>query len=276
VGRGLVGIVWAALALGGAGSASAAVTIGQVVPAPVPCANNDWAQIAVASGTSYEVPVNGTIISWSHPAGPGAGQSMTMKVWRPVVFGSTYSVAAHDGPRNLTPSVTNVFPVRVPVKLGDVLGLNSAGDVSSCLSPITPGDAALGKVGDAQDGESVAFSGTFLRHLNITAVVEPTNTFSLGAVKRNKKKGTAAVRVELPNAGELVASGKGAKTSGDRAMISKAVSGPGTATLDIRAKGSKKKTLNDRGKVKLRVTVTYTPTGGTASVQPLTVTLKKV
>ncbi len=44
-------------------------------------------------------------------------------------------------------------------------------------------------------------------------------------------------------------------------MVSKAVT-PGAAKLLIKAKGKKRSTLNATGKVKLNVSVTYTPTGG--------------
>ena len=56
--------------------------------------------------------------------------------------------------------------------------------------------------------------------------------------------------------------GKGAKVArAAGAVTSKAVSA-GKVQLLIKAKGKKKKKLNETGKVKLKVAVTYTPTGG--------------
>ena len=43
----------------------------------------------------------------------------------------------------------------------------------------------------------------------------------------------------------------------------------------IKAKGKKKRKLNDTGKVTLNVAVTYTPTGGDPSTQSVKVKLKK-
>ena len=40
-------------------------------------------------------------------------------------------------------------------------------------------------------------------------------------------------------------------------------------------KGKKKRKLNETGKVKLNVAITYTPTGGVPSTQSLKVKLKK-
>jgi hypothetical protein len=107
-------------------------------------------------------------------------------------------------------------------------------------------------------------------------VQKPTNGFSFGELKRNKKKGTATLNLTLPNPGELTASGDGVRAaSAGRAVISKSVTA-GPAQLLIKAKGKKKKTLNETGKVKLNVVVTYTPTGGDPSTQSTRVKLKKL
>ena len=57
-------------------------------------------------------------------------------------------------------------------------------------------------------------------------------------------------------------------------MISKSVPA-GAAQLLIKAKGKKKRKLNETGKVKLNVAITFTPTGGDPSEQSLKVRLKK-
>lgn len=258
-----------------ASPALSSVTIGQFVSAPQPCAdNNDWAQVSVASGNQYMVPRDGTITSWSTIAGAGAGQTMTMKIWRPV-FGSTYTLVGHDGPRTLSPSALNTFPASVPVKAGDILGLHSDGSVSACLSAMTPGDSLLDRGGDALDGESPTFAATLIRHLNIEALLRPANDFTIGAIARNKKKGTAVLTVNVPSAGELSGSANGAKVaSAGTAVISKAVAA-GPAQLLIKATGKKKAKLKKKGKVKLNVSVTFTPTDGDPSTQSVKVKLKK-
>ncbi|MGZ5330876.1 MAG: hypothetical protein ACXWFH_06180 [Solirubrobacterales bacterium] len=45
--------------------------------------------------------------------------------------------------------------------------------------------------------------------------------------------------------------------------------------MTIRAKGKKKRKLNDKGKVKLNAAISYTPTGGDPSTQSQKVKLKK-
>jgi hypothetical protein len=114
--------------------------------------------------------------------------------------------------------------------------------------------------------------------LTITAAPpfsKPPNAFTLGAITRNKKKGTATITVTVPNPGELTGSGNGVKaSSAGRAVISKSV-GAGQAKLTIKAVGNKKRKLNETGKVKLNVAITYTPTGGSAKSQSVKVKLKK-
>jgi hypothetical protein len=100
-------------------------------------------------------------------------------------------------------------------------------------------------------------------------------TFTVDGVTRNKKKGTATIAVTLPNSGELVGAGKGVKaSSAGTAVISKAV-GVGTAQLVVKAKGKKRRKLNEKGKVKLNVALSFTPAGGSPQSQSLKVKLKK-
>jgi hypothetical protein len=120
----------------------------------------------------------------------------------------------------------------------------------------------------------VTFTANSGRRLNISATLDPTNTITLGDTSRNKKKGTATLTVNVPNPGELTASGRGVKAAG-AARTSRAVTGPGTAKLVIRAKGRKKAKLNNTGKVKLTPTITFTPTGGAAGAVSTSVKLKK-
>jgi hypothetical protein len=102
-----------------------------------------------------------------------------------------------------------------------------------------------------------------------------SNAFTIATIRRNKKKGTATVSVNLPDPGELVGSGKGVKAaSAGRAVTSKSA-GAGQAQLVIKAKGKKKRKLTRTGKVKLNVAITFTPTGGKANTQSLKVKLKK-
>ena len=272
----------AALSLTASASPARAVTIGQTGSPATTCADNiDRLQPTVTSGNAYVVPSTGgisnwTVTSWSTQALSGAGQTLAMKVYRPL-GGSTYMVVGRNGPHPLAVSTLNTFPASVAVKAGDVLGLSTTPDAG------LPGcrfgaDGHLSHTGNLADGESGEFdAGGLNGRLNVSAVIAPTNSFKLGDVDHNRRKGTATLTVEdVPNPGELVASGKGVKraSAAGAAVISKAVT-PGTASLLIKAKGKKKKKLNQKGKVKLNAAITYTPTGGDPKTQSLKVKLKK-
>jgi hypothetical protein len=265
-----------------ASPAAASVTIGRLDPAPsISCAGStlDLIEPTVNSGTGYVVPsipsVSALMISsWSHNGAPAAGTltavgPLTLKVFRKVADPATYQVVGHDT-RDLIPNTLNTFQARLPVQPGDVIGTITAQPATSACTFSDPGETYMnGPSGsNLADGESAAFMpGASGRSVNVSAVISPSNIFTLGAVTRNKKKGTATITVSLPNEGELAASGKG---------VTATLLGPPNQRLLIRARGKKKKTLNETGKVKLTVAVTYTPTGGDSSTQSVKVKLKKL
>jgi hypothetical protein len=231
----------------------------------------DLLQPTVAAGNTYLVPAGGALItSWSTNAAAGSGQMLEMKVFRKVAEPSTYMVVAHDGPRALTSGTVNTFPVNVPVQPGDVLGANDANATSvpnACVFS-APGESHFERSGDLADGMSGDFPPADVEtdfSVNVSAVVglKPSNAFSFGKLKRNKRKGTATLAVNVPGPGTLSLTGKGVKTqrTGAGAVVSKAVAAAGTVRLRIAAKRGKKRKLENTGKVKVRFKVTYNPNG---------------
>jgi hypothetical protein len=275
--------VLAALTLAvSAAPAAASVTLGQLAPVnpSFTCTggNVEFAQPTVTSGNSYAIPVpsTGTITSWSHSATAGAGQEYTFKVFRKIADPARYEVVGHDGPRPLTPSTVNTFPANVAVKPGDFIGFHGAAVNHACTFDAgVPESYRIRNPSNLNDGESGDFApfGTNNR-LNISAVFKPTNGFTLGAITRNKKKGTATITADLPNPGELTGAGQGIKVAA-AAVISATVTAPGKVRLTIKAKGKKKRKLNETGKVKIKPNITFTPTGGDPSTQSPKLKLKK-
>jgi hypothetical protein len=255
------------------------VTIGQLATstAATNAPNVDFLQLAVSSGATYDVPENGTITSWSHNAANTGGQTLTMKVFRKVSDPIFYKAIAHDGPRNLAAGLLNTFPTNIPVQAGDVIGLGCLVNPTACLFPASATDKWIFKGAPTlNDGDAAAFTGpNTSNRVNVTAVLQPTNIVTVGATALNKKKGTATLNLTLPNPGELTASGSGVSaSSAGHAVISKAVT-PGAAQLLVKATGKKKKTLTQTGKVKLSVSITFTPTNGDPATQSVSVKLKK-
>ena len=86
--------------------------------------------IDLSSGAGYEVPENGTIISWSHNAAPVTNQKLTMKIFRKVREPNFYEAVSHDGPQPLTGGLLNNFAVSLPVKRGGHHRTESTADPS--------------------------------------------------------------------------------------------------------------------------------------------------
>ncbi len=97
----------------------------------------------------------------------------------------------------------------------------------------------------------------------------PGNDFEIGKLKRNKRKGTGKLTVEVSNPGALELTGKGLKKAAAEAADA------GEVQLRVKAKGAKKRKLKDRGKVKLEAEVTFSPTGGTPATEDKKVKLIK-
>jgi hypothetical protein len=103
--------------------------------------------------------------------------------------------------------------------------------------------------------------------LNSPPAANPSNAFSFGKLKLNKRKGTATQVVNLPGSGALTLSGAGVKGA------SRQVTG-GSVKLAIVPVGKAKKKVRRRHRAELRIDVTFTPQGGQASSQSKKLTLK--
>ena len=191
---------------------------------------------------------------------------LTMKVFR-LVSGSTYQVVAHDGPRPINQGL-NTFPVSIPVKAGDVVGINSANAVSpmsACFFSVPGEVGALFHTPGVADGSSATYGPNNDLRANVTAQVasKPLNGFSFGKVKDNRKKGTATVAVSVPGPGALTLAGKGVKPDlrAGGATASVAVGAAGTVQLPVKPQHMLRKKLRKKGKIKVKVSVTYKPSG---------------
>lgn len=101
----------------------------------------------------------------------------------------------------------------------------------------------------------------------------PSSAIALGKPLLNKKKGTAKLPVTVPGAGTLtIADVKQTK----KRIKAKTVQAGAAGTLNLPVKPTKlaRKTLSNKGKLKIKVAVTFTPTGGFAATVTRKMTLK--
>jgi hypothetical protein len=254
---------------------SASIVVGQTGAPTGTCeAGVEHLVKTVGSGNSFRIPEIGTITSWSHLAIGNPSQILTMKVYRPLA-GDNFMVVGHDS-RLIDPGVLNTFPTSLAVFPGDFLGLYSDTENSGCLFSGPEGNALYSHHGALSDGQAATFTTTSLTmdaQTNISATLDPSNSFTFTGVTRDKRTGTAILNLDVLNSGELTGTGKGVSAA-SAASISKSVEA-GATTLKIKAKGKKKTKLKETGKVKVTVNVTYTPTGGDPRTQAQKIMLKK-
>ncbi len=198
--------VGALLALSSA--AVAQVTVGQTAPGVSPATECEFEspydefQAEVSSGASYTVPTGGVITSWSTNAGAGAGQTLSLKIFRPLTS-TTYQILAHDGPRALTPSTLNTFAVSIPVQAGDILGLAipiskpalGAAPIACFFETGNAGDVIAYHELLAADGAVFTPEETFTKsRLNVSATLLPPPTVSgISPAKGSVKGGTSVI-----------------------------------------------------------------------------------
>lgn len=294
-GKRLAAALGATLALAGATAASASAAVTFTNPAVVTIPANAMAaastpypsSIAVGTLTGTVQKATVTLLGYSHtcsndvqvllvsPSGakstvfshPGPGSGCPPSVNQDLTFDQA---AASDLPY---PPVTGTWkPTEgdpplpfdppapagpYPLSLDEFNGTNPNGTWNLFV-----GDFGGGDDGSLSRGWSLTLTGPV-----------PSNSLTVGEAALNKKKGTANLPVTLPNPGTLTGSGNGAK-------VSRSVTA-GKVSLLVKAKGKKKRTLLETGKVKLRVAITYTPsagsppTAGPAVTQTVKVKLKK-
>ncbi len=267
----------------GVGSARAAVvTVGSPLTASFPFPGSFGVVTATnlvlpEPGANVTSPVSGTIVRWRLSG--ASGGPFRLRVLTPS-GGTTFTGGGTSEPRTPSSTATESFTTNLPISAGQQVGLDLSDPSDSVGIQSSAGlGARFGFWGPpplAQGETQMFLTGASDEELGFNADVSPTNTFGMGAVTPNKKKGTATVDVDVPNPGELTGSGNGAKIArAAGAETSKAVS-PGKVQLLIKAIGKKKRKLNKTGKAKLQVAVTYTPAGGDPSTQSLKLKLKKL
>lgn len=265
-----------AILLAGVAPAGAAVTIGSSLATPAtintncngtPCTTANVTLLAANQAPGgLTSPVNGTVTSWRASAG-GTATDISLRILRPN-GGLTYTGAGTSAATSIT-GVSAPIGTSLPIRAGDSIGLNvgnsglvlgsnaGATQVWWTLPPLADGSTRAGSAGNAIE-------------TLVQAVVEPSNTLTLGKPRLNKKNGTAKMIVTVPNPGQLSFSGKGVKVTGPSGAVT-----TGAITVKVKAKGKKARKLRETGKVAVKPSFTFTPTNGTTATQAKKLKLKR-
>jgi hypothetical protein len=108
----------------------------------------------------------------------------------------------------------------------------------------------------------IAVDGYFGQQGPIELSLAPANQFRFGKVDRDEELGTAELVVNVPNPGDLTL----ARTERVRGAAASAEAA-GEVRLTVSPRGEAKTALRERGSVRVKATVTYTPEGGEPSTQ---------
>jgi hypothetical protein len=299
-------------ALAAPSGAAAATTVGQTAPTSADvfaCGGGTlFLTPAVAPGTPpYEAPTGGVLTSWSAQGGtllaPG---TLKLKVVRPAGANAWEIVDEDPTSRTIPPNVVSTFRIRIPVTGGEFVALWAPPGGGHPCSYETIEDSNLqvwrfGSFPEPAVGEIFPTNSTDVGfRTNVSAVLEPDcdsdgfgdetqdpdtspckdRNFSFGKLKRNKKKGTATLPVDVPGPGTLVLTGKGLVKqrlgAASRAgALAKTVNAAGRVKLKVKAKGKKRRRLDATGTVTVMAKITYTPTGGVSNTKAKRIKLVK-
>ncbi len=262
----------------------------------------------IITSATGSVAIEDTTIADNHVNGASEGEGggiqlfgKNISIENTIVAGNTASVAGPDVSGSSLSSafslVGNTAGVTIAetVPGSDLLGVDpqlgplqdNGGPTSTmALTATSPAvNKGAGALGVDQRGQTrpVAFPGVANStaagangadigavELQAPAPVPASNRFSFGKVKLNRKKGTATVQVNVPDAGVVLLAGtKKVKKA------TKGAQGTVTLKLTVRARGKALKALKKKGAAKVTAMFTFTPTGGTAASRSKTLRLIK-
>jgi hypothetical protein len=215
-------------------------------------------------------PVNGTVVTWRIRT----GATTTATAFRVVRLLPDGSATASGTSPSVTPPInaTQAYPVQLPIKVGDTLGVDCCGNPGSEIlvstAPMALRNIYLPPLADGGSPQ-MQNSPPLAWELAVNADIEPTATLS--SVKAKPRKGgKIKVTMLAPNPGTLFATGKGLHSS-----PRKQIPAAGPFTLVVKPYFLTKRKLADGKTVKAKLKLTFTPTGGSPAVQALTVKLKR-
>jgi hypothetical protein len=149
--------------------------------------------------------------------------------------------------------------------------------ISACAGPVASGAAI-----DTSPGPhsfAVSAADGYGAHASASAsytVTPPSNQFALKLGKPNKKTGAETVTITVPGRGTVsgIETSKRGRTSVRVARVRRTAQAAGRFTLTFKPSAKATAILRRRHKLKVTISVTYTPTGGTARTKTARTTLR--
>jgi hypothetical protein len=215
-------------------------------------------------------PVNGRVIRWGVQVDGGAPY-VRLRVIAP---GPTF---ARSGLLHPSPEAgRNEFAESLPISLGDRIGVDDPGPGYVEVSTGRPGFAYSSFI-PAPDGSPAHGTEESDAELLLYAWVEPDNGFTvIGPTK--PVRGNLLLRVAVPNRGLLeVRSTSGVNGERGKGIVRRVVwdpPGPGQIGIPLALTSAGRRAFKV-GKASGRVSLAYTPIGGTTATQSTRITLRR-
>jgi hypothetical protein len=216
------------------------------------------------AGGGLTSPVNGTIVLWRLRVG-GSTTPTSLKVVKRLP-GGLFTGAGTSA--TVTPSLNSMstFPTSLPIQIGESVGITCCESVAEYFIG-SGGSRLLFSDGLADGGPGRAGSGTSPKEIALNADIEPTSSIG-GLNVVSKKHGKLRVSVDVPNPGTLSATGKLLKRA------SAAVAAPGQVSITLKPTKKALSRLADKRKLKAKLQLVFTPTGGSVTTTAVKAKLK--
>jgi hypothetical protein len=234
---------------------------------------------ATASG-GLIARVNGTVVTWRVRVGATTGP-VSLRVIRRL-GGNLFAGVGTSTPVTPPANATSAYPTQLPIAIGETIGFNCCTG-NQVVEVIAPGTAPVWFPALADGGSGRPPDNTFPNtELALNADIEPTSAFTILKAK-SKPGGKVRITAQVPNPGLFAAGNKSAKVAGTAAGRKKTkylkgidtrVSAPGPAVLVVQSTKAARSVLADKGRLKAKLKLSFTPTGGAASTQVRKVKLK--
>ena len=245
---------------------------------------NDLPAAQQATG-GVKSPVSGSVVLWRVRTAAGVQQPIAFRVVRQITTGSLYTGVTTSATVTPPANSTTAYNVQLPITMGDLIGINCCQVNSTYFRSAGPAAGFYWNPALADGDPGRAPTGSVSSEITINADIEPTSAFAVNGVKLGKG-GKVTPTVTLPNPGTLVggdardaslagaAGGKKKATYLKRSSLPVGVAGQ-TIRLQVLPTKRARALLTEKGRLKAKLKLVFTPTGGTASTQSLKVKLKK-
>lgn len=185
----------------------------------------------------------------------------------------SFTGTASSGPVTLTTDGVNEYVTSLPIAAGEYIGVDFEESTEQfglrwVEQPAT--GAYFFNAFPADGGSALRTGSSTISYLyNADVACTPSNVF-----KVIKLKGTA-LSLELTSQGQVTVTAVASKGKPKLLKPSKVSGGPGRIKDFLRLTASAKKVLAEKGKVRIKAAISFTPTGGNANVLTRTLTVKK-